>query len=690
MGATRAAVAEKRDRDLTDEYIVQVRTPDEEPIRSHRRELDDLGFEVLGYSLRAENAATARIKKSEFDRFTQRVARYADRANHPGKTNLAVIEDIGDVPVEEKLDEALPLQEREIKCIISLFDVLSDREKNAVAEDISAALSRRGAQDVSIDRYLSGTVAVIATVDPRTIRELGQEYSTVRSIALNASIVIGQSYPAEDIPNAIEVSPPRTDVSVAVLDSGIEQSSSALRGLVDGVHHFLPPGTSASDGAHGTLVGSRVVFGDNLEEVTGTYRLNPVCKVVDVPIFGLNAAGQIIGPYENELIKILNQIVPRLAPQVRIFNLSLSTDRSVQRHRFTDLAHELDFLSREYDVLFIVAAGNIVRPTGTFPNHFLHDTTRVQSPAESLLALTVGSIAKHTTENTLARVDEVSPFSCRGPGSDNGLKPEVVAHGGNLLRDWTLSPRTSAYGIHASGRKLAYDVGTSFAAPIVSQGAARILSRYPNASVNLVKALLCHFVRPALEPTSVGFDPGTFCGFGEPDIDSCLVSPRSSVTYIYEGQMTSTDYEFIKFHVPDSLAAAGRRSHLRVRATLVYNPQVDRNNQPEYSKARMTMALMKPQDSGSRLEGIPSQFPSHSLSWNPILHFSKNFSMSYLTGEWEARIRLFTRGGLPSTYVQNYALVVEIIDLLNGGDIYREIADEYGNIYSAVPLDRAA
>ena len=592
--------------------------------------------------------------------------------------------------MEEKLDESLPLEEREIKCIISLFDVLSDREKSAVAEDIAAALSQRGAQEITVDRYLSGAVAVIATVDPETIRELGQEYSTVRSIALNASIMIGRSYPARDIPNAVQVSTPSTDVSVAVVDSGIEQTVSAMRGLVDGVHHFLPPGTSATDGAHGTLVGSRVVFGDNLEEDTGTRRLSPACKVVDVSIFGADANGQIVGPYENEMIRILDQIVPSLAPQVKIFNLSLSMERAVQRNRFTDLAHELDFLSREYDVLFVVAAGNIASPNGAFPSHFVHDTTRIQSPAESLLALTVGSIAKHTTSSTLSRTDEVSPFSCRGPGSDSGVKPEVVAHGGNLLSDWKLSPRTSAYGIHASGRKLAYDVGTSFAAPLVSQGAARILGQYPNASANLIKALLCHFVRPALEPTSLGLDPGTFCGFGEPDIDSCLVSPQSSVTYIHEGQITSAEYEFVKFHVPASLATADGRSHLRVRATLVYNPRVNRNNQSEYSMARMSVGLMKPQVTGSRLEGVTSQYPNHYLAWNPVLHVSKNFATSYVTGEWEMRLRLRTRGGLSSAHVQNYALVIEVIDLLNGGDIYREIADEYGTIYSAVPLDRAA
>jgi hypothetical protein len=85
-----------------------------------------------------------------------------------------------------------------------------------------------------------------------------------------------------------------------------------------------------------------------------------------------------------------------------------------------------------------------------------------------------------------------------------------------------------------------------------------------------------------------------------------------------------------------------------------------------------------------------SQYPNHVLAWNPILHFSKNFATSYLTGEWEARLRLMTRGELSSAHVQDYALVIEVIDLLNRGDIYREIAERYGAAYSAASLPRAA
>jgi hypothetical protein len=147
---------------------------------------------------------------------------------------------------------------------------------------------------------------------------------------------------------------------------------------------------------------------------------------------------------------------------------------------------------------------------------------------------------------------------------------------------WRPLPRISAYGIDATGEKLAYDVGTSFSAPLVSQGAARVLDRYPDASANLVRALLCHFARPAVAPAT-SLEPGVIEGFGEPQIESCLVSPYGSVTYIYEGSITADDYQFIQFHVPASLVPGGSQPHLKVRGTLVYNPEVDPSNALEYS-----------------------------------------------------------------------------------------------------------
>jgi hypothetical protein len=59
---------------------------------------------------------------------------------------------------------------------------------------------------------------------------------------------------------------------------------------------------------------------------------------------------------------------------------------------------------------------------------------------------------------------------------------------------------------------------------------------------------------------------------------------------------------------------------------------------------------------------------------------------SYLSGEWNLRLRLFTRGKVPENYLQDYALVIEIIDTENGTNVYDDIKNEYGGIYKRIEL----
>lgn len=417
---------------------------------------------IVSYSAASESVATATIEKRKFEQLEHRIDLYTQDSRHPGKREISVIEDISDVPLEEKLDRSLTLEETEVKCIVSLFDVLSTRDKEAVAHSISETLAQEGVEDVRVHSYLNGTVVVSATVKPSVIRGLGRDYNTVRYISPNNAIVIRRSLPSDDLPNLLELSQAGTDVPVAVVDSGINASSPALAGLITETHPFLPHGALSQDFAHGTLVGSRVIYGDNIEDCLATRRLQPMCKVVDVPIFGVDALDNLIEPTEADLADILNTVVSRLAPRVRIYNLSLGSDGPISENTFSLLARQIDALSREYDVLFVVAAGNIKRSADPHPRHFVRADARIQAPAESLLALTVGSIAKYTSTTTLSGVGEVSPFSCRGPGADDGMKPELVAHGGNVSFGWRAHPRTSAYGIDATGQRLAYDVGTSF------------------------------------------------------------------------------------------------------------------------------------------------------------------------------------------------------------------------------------
>lgn len=282
----------------------------------------------------------------------------------------------------------------------------------------------------------------------------------------------------------------------------------------------------------------------------------------------------------------------------------------------------------------------------------------------------------------------MSPFSCIGPGADNGIKPEVVAHGGNLLNGWAPSPRTGAYGIDVSGRRLAYDVGTSFSAPIISHYAAQIFDTYSNATPNLAKALLCHFAEPVIAPTVAGLTPKMFYGFGEPNLAKCLYAEENSVSFLYQGSIRKDTYQYVKFHIPDSLAVEGAQTRLKLKITLAYNPPINPDNHKEYSKCRMTLSLNKNTLDGLRPVSFACNEQNYLMPWNPVLHFEQDFVRNFVPGEWEAKVRLMTRGNLPEDFEQDFALVLEVVDCNGVAPVYCDIIDSHGNIYIPVKLSK--
>ena len=92
---------------------------------------------------------------------------------------------------------------------------------------------------------------------------------------------------------------------------------------------------------------------------------------------------------------------------------------------------------------------------------------------------------------------------------------------------------------------------------------------------------------------------------------------------------------------------------------------------------------MKATIEGWKQVQLPSTYPNYRMSWNPVLHFDKNFSRSYATGTWEVRTRLLTRSDLDDDFAQDYALVVEVIDLSGQHDIHDEISSQYGAAYAS-------
>src|SRR5690606_11792760 len=109
--------------------------------------------------------------------------------------------------------------------------------------------------------------------------------------------------------------------------------------------------------------------------------------------------------------------------EIKIWNLSLGTDREADLYEFSDFAKALDEIQEENNVLICKSAGNC--------NNFRINApkSRIAKSADTVRGLVVGSIAHDKLATDYAEKNNSSPFSRIGPGPSNLIKPDVVHFG---------------------------------------------------------------------------------------------------------------------------------------------------------------------------------------------------------------------------------------------------------------------
>lgn len=159
------------------------------------------------------------------------------------------------------------------------------------------------------------------------------------------------------------------------------------------------------------------------------------------------------------------------------------------------MEESINRLSEQYDVLFVVAAGN----SGP-------DAATVGSPSTADFALSVAAVD---------RLDHVASFSSRGPRLYNrGAKPEISGPGVDIVA------------ARAAGTRVGKPVndwytaasGTSMATPHVAGAAAALKQRYPQWGGQQLKATLMSSAR--FDSTTMVFDYGA----GVVDIPAALTT----------------------------------------------------------------------------------------------------------------------------------------------------------------------
>lgn len=261
-------------------------------------------------------------------------------------------------------------------------------------------------------------------------------------------------------------------------------------------------------------------------------------------------------------------------------------------------ATSIDAVSAQHDVLFIQAAGNLraaavlnhVSSGVDYPGYLLLRSSNISNPAQSLHALTVGSVSFGVSPtahvHSQPKPEQPSMFSRSGPGLWGATKPDVVEYGGDLTLDANSPPLSTP--LHAAsapplvrntlggGPLWARDhSGTSYATPRVTRLAATLQSQFPDDTMQMVRALITQSARwpdwTMAHPTPS--DVFSQIGFGVPNAERATRNSASRVTLKTTGspRIKGRDCHVYRILVPDELRNPSVSSRVLLEVTLAYS-----------------------------------------------------------------------------------------------------------------------
>ena len=482
--------------------------------------------------------------------------------------------------------------------------------------------------------------------------------------------------------------PPDGAPSVTILDTGITPAHPFLATTIGEATRI--PNSIADEidrSGHGTSVAGLAIYGD-VRQCVENGSFIPELFLYSAKV--LNDDRKF--PDEKLIMTQMSDVIYYFNTEYgsRVFNLSLGDDRLVYDDgKIGGWATVLDTLSREFDVVIIVSAGNYTYNPGdddletiiqNYPSYLFADEARIIEPATGSIVVTVGSIAdSHNTAPgiyedlvtplAIAQQDQPSPFTRSGPGCGGAIKPEFCEYGGNVAFDGVLNTirkdidelSTLSLNHDYLTRLFKTNVGTSFAAPRVAHTAARILGNFQNASANLVRALLAISSTVPEESVALLEQYGngaiySLCGYGKPDYERASYSDQKRVVLHAEAQLSHDNFHI--FEIPmieDYLSTTGRRS---VTVSLAYDPPV-RHTRIDYLGVKMSFRLIR----GKSVEEVAEVFRKRHSDEEAVESLSTKFNCGMLPGPemregGTLQKASFVMHKNPANYGNTYYLVV--------------------------------
>ncbi|MGG6166410.1 S8 family peptidase [Pantoea allii] len=442
------------------------------------------------------------------------------------------------------------------------------------------------------------------------------------------------------------ISPAAKASRVCILDSGINTNHPLLSAAIAESASFIPDQDAFDQEGHGTAVASIALYGD-VEACNQSNFWQPQLWLYNGKVLNERAE------FNAETIEstLTTAVAYFTDLGCRIFNLSLgNVNAPYDGRHIRGMAYLLDTLARQYNVLFVVSAGNFSGSDAPpvpqnswrdeYPDYLLHEASIIIDPAPALNVLTVGSVARHNaTSDAQRRPDDIqhlspatenqpSPFTRHGPSVKGAFKPDVVAHGGNAassVRQGQWQAHMRGLGVLSchhqfQGNTLFKELsGTSFAAPYITHLAGRLLNEYPEMSASMLRAMLVNHASVSQEMTqtfpeamrdSYKNTPATknreierdVTGYGIIDEDALYRSSENVVVMRCEEQIENNAHQFFELPFPASFLRSQRATR-EIRITLAYSPAV-RTTRLDYTATRIGFRLVK----GRSLDEVQASF----------------------------------------------------------------------------------
>ncbi len=601
-------------------------------LRNGERQLPDFnlieGLEVV--SQEKHEVVLAFATAAGLNLVEERLATLARDGRVTRKELLFVIDTFGHWTPEDRTGAALAERglpdEGPCTLDVELWPQEMPRLRESTMNVFCAFVAELGAE--VLDRIVSPSLIMVRLRGSREAAEQVLRYRDARTVDLPPRCGLAIGTVAADVNQFPPPEPPADDAPrVAVLDAGLVTGQPLIEPAVGHAEGYVLPHRSPDDSApwHGTAVAGLALYGD-LEALIEAGAFSPNLYLVSGRVFNHDGADQ-TEFVENAVERAVRDL--NTAFSCRVFNLSYGDLNKVYTGgHVRGLAYTLDRLTRELNVLFVVSTGNVAveglpdDPVGGFPGYLLDDGARLVDPATALNAITVGGIARHEAtretqrhlntieDRPIARTGHPFPLTRSGPSIGGAIKPDFVEHAGNLAVVRSTG-RTAHRGLgvvttnggFAGGHAFTEAIGTSFAAPAVAHRAASLLRRVPEASHNLLRALLgAHSDWPA--PSVSLLNPHNnaggreiltrLVGYGCINDSALEQSLDNVVSLICEEQIGNDRCQFYAVPLPDELWDGGRRMR-EVTVSLAYSPAV-RTTRLDYRMTKLKFNLVVAND----------------------------------------------------------------------------------------------